>query len=135
MISCSFAGTCGFNCRAETGARFRMASRSAAAVYPLNAWRPVAISYRTKPKEKRSVRASTFSGGRLARLTGNASLNAWGRDARAPSQLRQPEIQNLRLPPRGDEDVRIEDIPSDCFVPVPFRLNSAYILKLPREQR
>lgn len=41
------------------GSRFRIASKMTADVPPENTGRPVAISYSTMPKLKRSARAST----------------------------------------------------------------------------
>jgi hypothetical protein len=38
-----------------------MASKITADVLPTKGWRPVAISYKTAPKENRSVRASISS--------------------------------------------------------------------------
>ena len=43
------------------GARFRMASKITADVLPVKGWRPVDISYKTAPKENRSVRVSSSS--------------------------------------------------------------------------
>ena len=51
-----------------------------------------------------------WESGRLALLAGTAPLNICGRDARAPSQFRQAEIQNLCLASRGDKDIRRLDV-------------------------
>lgn len=60
-ILSSSAGKALLSCTAEVGALFKMASKMTAVVAPLNARSPVAISYSTAPKLKRSVRESTFS--------------------------------------------------------------------------
>src|SRR5580693_7544274 len=58
MMRSSSCGTSGLMRTGATGARFRMASKTAAEVEPENACRPVAISYNTTPSEKISVRES-----------------------------------------------------------------------------
>ena len=58
MMRSSSCGTSGLMRTGATGARFRMASNTAAEVEPEKAWRPVAISYSTTPSEKISVRES-----------------------------------------------------------------------------
>ena len=58
MTSSSFGGRSGLSRTGATGARFRMASKITPEVSPRNGIAPVAISYMTIPKEKRSVRAS-----------------------------------------------------------------------------
>src|SRR5439155_18709817 len=60
-ISSSFGGSWGLSSNGATGARWRIASNTAALVGPENAGRPVAISYRTIPRENRSVRRSNSS--------------------------------------------------------------------------
>src|SRR5215831_9896663 len=59
MISSNFRERLGFNRTGGTGSRFRIASNIAAALSSRNGSCPVAISYRTTPKENKSVRASS----------------------------------------------------------------------------
>ena len=59
MMSISLAGTALFRRMGDSGVRFRIASKITADVLPSNGWRPVAISYRTTPREKISERASS----------------------------------------------------------------------------
>ena len=61
MIASRLAGISGLMFRTGTGDRVRTASMIAPPVPPPNAWRPVAISYITRPSEKMSVRASSSS--------------------------------------------------------------------------
>src|ERR1700730_2120864 len=58
MISSSLGGTREFNRVAGGGVRFRMASKITPEVSPRKGSMPVHISYRTAPKENRSVRPS-----------------------------------------------------------------------------
>jgi len=51
--------------------------------------------------------------GRLARLDETALSHTCGRDARAPSELCQAEIQDLRRAPAGDKDVGRLDVAVD----------------------
>ena len=53
--------TSGFIRVTGSGVRFRIASNVTAVVAPINAIRPVAISYSTAPSENRSLRASRSS--------------------------------------------------------------------------
>jgi hypothetical protein len=55
------AGISGFSRTGAIGAWWRIASKTTAEVVPVKACCPVAISYRTTPKEKMSVRASSAS--------------------------------------------------------------------------
>ena len=57
----SSAGAEGFASATGGGSRFRIASNTTPVVAPEKAWRPVAISYSTTPRLKRSVRASSAS--------------------------------------------------------------------------
>jgi hypothetical protein len=59
MIASSCDGSSEFRRIGAIGARFRMASKITAEVSPRKGSEPVAISYSTTPKEKRSVRASS----------------------------------------------------------------------------
>src|ERR1700722_911310 len=61
MISYNFGGMLGFKDDGAGGVRFKIASKITAEVLPANAGWPVAISYNTAPKLKRSVRASSSS--------------------------------------------------------------------------
>ncbi len=61
MILSSSSGMAGLITEGGAGVSFRSEAKIIAAVAPPNARRPVAISYSTKPKEKRSVRVSSFS--------------------------------------------------------------------------
>src|SRR6187200_3360304 len=55
------AGTCGLSARGDGGVSLRIARSTADAVSPLNAGRPVTISYNTAPSENKSARPSTAS--------------------------------------------------------------------------
>src|SRR6516164_6164759 len=59
MTSSSFGGRSGFSRTGETGTRLRMASKIVAELSPRKGDCPVAISYKTAPKENKSVRASS----------------------------------------------------------------------------
>jgi tetratricopeptide (TPR) repeat protein len=59
MIRSSSAGTSGFSRTGGTGARFRMLSKITPELSPRKGNVPVAISYKTAPKENRSLRASS----------------------------------------------------------------------------
>lgn len=61
MTCWSRDGTAGFSRIGETGARFRIPSCTTAAEAPVNGAHPAAISYKTAPSEKMSVRASNGS--------------------------------------------------------------------------
>ena len=61
MISSSSGGISGLILRAGTGDRVRTASIIMPPVLPLNACRPVAISYNNRPSEKISVCWSRLS--------------------------------------------------------------------------
>ena len=61
MISSSLAGRPGFKLRGEVGVRPNMAWKITPAVFPKNGCWPVAISWSTAPKEKRSLRGSNFA--------------------------------------------------------------------------
>ena len=58
IMSSSLGGRFGFNRTGASGARFMMASKMTPDVSPRNGTAPVAISYKTMPKENRSVRES-----------------------------------------------------------------------------
>src|SRR5947209_5978442 len=59
MVRSRSAGISGFIRLSGVGALLRIASKMAAVVSPRNGNTPVAVSYRTVPKENRSVRASS----------------------------------------------------------------------------
>ena len=61
MISSSFGGRSGLSWLALGGLSLRIAVKMTPVVVPLKAGRPVAISYKTAPKLKRSVLASSCS--------------------------------------------------------------------------
>lgn len=61
MISSNFGGKSGFTRDAGAGSRSRIALKIMPEVFPVKAWRPVAISYSTRPNENKSVRPSNFS--------------------------------------------------------------------------
>ncbi len=111
---------------------FRIASKITAELLPVNGGRPIAISYRTAPKENRSVRASRSSAtclfgrhvgdradGRAG--TGQLFLRQADRGCRwvvargdlPGCFLGQPEIENLGLIAFGDKDVSRLDVTMD----------------------
>jgi hypothetical protein len=63
MMSSSLAGRSARSARGAIGASWSIAAEITALVAPENAERPVAISYITRPNEKRSVRGSSASPG------------------------------------------------------------------------
>lgn len=58
MMSSSLGATSGFRRKGATGARFIIPSKIAPVLSPRKGTAPVAISYKTTPKENKSVRAS-----------------------------------------------------------------------------
>ena len=90
---------------------------------------PVAISYKTTPKENKSVRAIQFLGSHLFRrhigdgaqraagtrqmFLGLDGRGAHGNVLRLESDLRQSEIQNLGVSALGHKDVRRLDVAVD----------------------
>src|SRR5512143_3539965 len=61
MMAASSGGTSGFTLDGDLGVWFRIASTAAARVLPWKGGFPVAISYSTAPREKRSLRVSAAS--------------------------------------------------------------------------
>ena len=103
-----------------------MASKISAVLSPRKGTWPVAISYSTTPNENKSVRASrslarACSGDIYATVpTADPGLVRSGSSVRvavastsglARNHLRQPEVQNLRVPALGHENVGGLDVP------------------------
>src|SRR6266487_2285245 len=107
MISSSLAGRSGFRRTGATGLLCKIESNRFAVVSPRNGCLQVAISYKTAPKENKSVRAS--SSFPKSGLRGVAR-----RYRNSPSgDLGQSKVEDLGMATFGHEDVRWFDVAMD----------------------